>query len=70
MKVQTPNPDLGRQYGEDLGIEMFQRLQVCQNLERQIASENNDKSIEESTKYFNSKAKPVEFKVDDWVLLK
>jgi hypothetical protein len=49
---------------------MFQRLQLCQNLARRIASENNDKSIEESPKYFNSKVKPVEFKEDDWALLK
>ena len=49
---------------------MFQRLQTCQNLARKIASKNNDKSIEESTKYFNSKVKPVEFKEEDWVLMK
>jgi hypothetical protein len=34
------------------------------------ASENNHKSIEESTKYFNSKVKAVEFKEEDWVLMK
>ena len=49
---------------------MFQRLQNCQQLARTIASENNDTSIEKSTEYFNSKVKPVNFKEDDWVLLK
>jgi hypothetical protein len=29
--AKNPNPDLRKQYGEDLGIEMFQKLQVCQN---------------------------------------
>jgi hypothetical protein len=42
---------------------------VCQNLARKIASENNDKYMEESTKCFNSKVKPVEFK-DEWEVLK
>jgi hypothetical protein len=49
---------------------MFQRLQTCQNLVRKIASKNNNKSIEESTKYFNCKVKPVEFKEENWVLMK
>ena len=49
---------------------MFQRLQICQQLARKIASENNDASIEESTKYFNSKVKQVLFQENDWVLLK
>jgi hypothetical protein len=40
--AKNPNPDLRRQYGEDLGTEIFQRLKVCQNLARKIASENND----------------------------
>jgi hypothetical protein len=38
---------------------------VCPNLAKIIASENNDKSIEESTKFFNSTVKQEE---DDWVL--
>ena len=37
---------------------------------RKIANENNDKSFEEFTKYFNKKVKLIEFKEDDWVLLK
>ncbi len=40
--AENPNPDLRRLYGEDLGTEMFQRLQICQNLVRKIASEQND----------------------------
>ena len=49
--AQNPNPDLRKMYGEDLGTEMFQRLQICQQLARKIASENNDASIEESTEF-------------------
>jgi hypothetical protein len=49
---------------------MFQRLQVCQNLARKIANENNDKSIEESAEYLKSRVKPFEFKEDNWLLLK
>jgi hypothetical protein len=67
---QNTNPDLRRQFGENMGTVTFQILQVCQNLTLKIASINNDHSIEESTKYFNSKVKPVEFKEDDWVLIK
>jgi hypothetical protein len=51
-----------RQYGEDIGNEMFQRLQVCQNLASKVANENKDKSIEVSTEYFISKVKLLEFK--------
>jgi hypothetical protein len=53
-----------------LGAEMIQRLKVCQNLARKIATENNEKLIGESTKYFNSKIKTVEFREDIWVCLK
>jgi hypothetical protein len=49
---------------------MFQRLPICQNLARKIAREHYDNSNEESTKYFNSKVKPVNFKEDDLVLMK
>ena len=57
-------------YGEDLGTEMFQRLQICQQLARKEASENNDTSIKDSSKYFNSKVKQVVSQENDWVLLK
>jgi hypothetical protein len=50
--AQNPNPDLRRQYREDMGTDMFQRLQVYQ-------SENNVKSIEELNTYFISKVKPI-----------
>jgi hypothetical protein len=53
-----------------LGSEMFQRLQICQNLSRKITREHNDNSNEESTKYFNLKVKSVNFKEDDSVLMK
>jgi hypothetical protein len=53
-----------------MGTEMFQRLQTCQKLARLIASEHNIKSIEESTKYCNSKIKLFEFKEEDWVVTK
>jgi hypothetical protein len=36
---------------------------------RKIVSENNKKSIENSTKYFNSNFKPVTFEENEWVLL-
>jgi hypothetical protein len=49
---------------------MFQRLQTCLNVARKKPSEHNNKSIELSTKYFNPKVKPVEFKEEDWVLKK
>jgi hypothetical protein len=45
-----------------LGTDIFQWLQICQNLARKIARKHNDNSIKESTKYFNSKVKPVDFK--------
>jgi hypothetical protein len=64
--AENPNPGSRRLYGEDLGTEMFQRLQICQNLVRKIANEHNDQSIEKSTKYFNSKVKPVDFKKTIW----
>jgi hypothetical protein len=48
---------------------MFQRLQICQNLVRKIASENNVESIEDCTKYFNPKVATTHFKVDDWQLM-
>jgi hypothetical protein len=32
--AENPNPDLRRLYGENLGKEMYQRLQVCQNVAR------------------------------------
>jgi hypothetical protein len=31
---KNPNPNLRKQYGKDLGTEMFQRLRVCQDLTR------------------------------------
>jgi hypothetical protein len=34
--TENPNPDLRRLYGEDLGTEMFQRLQNCQNLAKKL----------------------------------
>jgi hypothetical protein len=45
-----------------MGTEMFQRLQIFQQLARKVASENNDLLIVESTEYFNSKVKPVVIK--------
>ncbi len=68
--AESPNPDLRNHYGEDLGTDMYQRLKICQQLATKIASENNEESIKSSTKYFNSKVKPVTFDVDKWVLLK
>ena len=49
---------------------MFQRLQVCQELAKRLARDNNDESIEKSTENYNKKVKPVEFKEGEWVLLK
>jgi hypothetical protein len=60
------NPDLRRLYGEDLGTEMVQRLQKCPNLARKIAIKNNDKSIEELTKYF----KQIELEEEDCLQMK
>ncbi len=67
---ESPNPDLRKHCGEDLGTDMHQRLKICQQLARKIASENNEESIESSTKYFNSKVKSVTFEVGEWVILK
>jgi hypothetical protein len=49
---------------------MYQRLKICQELARKIARKNNEESIENSLKYFNSKVKPVTFEANKWVLLK
>ena len=57
-------------YWEDLGTDMYQRLKICQQLARTIASEKNEELIENSTKYFNSKIKPITFEVDKRVLVK
>jgi hypothetical protein len=48
-------------------------VQMCSKdcrLVKTWPSEHNDRSNEESTKYFNSKVKPVKFKEEDWVLVK
>ncbi len=58
---ESPNPDLTCHYEEDLGTDVYRILKICQNLARKIPSENNKESIENSTKYFNSKVKPVTF---------
>jgi glucuronate isomerase len=67
---KNPNPYLRQHYGEDLGTDIYQRLKICQELARKIVSKNNEESIENSTKYFNSKVKPVTFEESEWVLLK
>ena len=42
----NPNPDLRIHYGKDHGTELYQRLQKCQQTERQIATLNNEESID------------------------
>jgi hypothetical protein len=36
--AQNPNPDKRKLYGEDVGIELFQRIQMCLNRLRDFAS--------------------------------
>ena len=61
-----PEPDLRRKfYGESDADEMKLRLLRA----RQIAYENNQLVTEKSKAYFDSKAKPVDYKVDQYVLL-
>ena len=66
----NPSPDIQKQYGEDQGTEMYQRLKACHQMAKEVASENNDQSIEKSIPYYNSKVKPLTFEVNEWVLLK
>jgi hypothetical protein len=61
---------LEESYREEMGTEMFQRQQLCQNVARKIASKNNNNYIKESSKYFNSKVKPEEFTEKDRLLMK
>ena len=37
---------------------------------KETARENNERAIEKSVSYYNSKVKPITFQVDEWVLLK
>jgi hypothetical protein len=53
-----------------LGYRNVRKITSLSKFWLKIASEHNDKSIEESTKYFNFKVKPVELKEKDWVLMK
>jgi hypothetical protein len=42
---ESPNPDLRQHYGEDKGTDMYQRLKICPELARKIASENNEAQL-------------------------
>jgi hypothetical protein len=42
----------------------------CQQMAREIVRKANDEDIEKSVEYYNSKVKPVQFKVNECVLLK
>ena len=66
----NPSPDLRKQYGEDFGTELYQRMQICHQMAKETARENNDEAIEKSVEYYNSKVKPILFKEGELVLLK
>ena len=66
----NPSPDLRKQYGEDFGTELYQRMQICHQIAKETARENNDEAIEKSVQYYNSKVKPITFQEGELVLLK
>ena len=45
-------------------------MQICHQMAKETARENNDEAIEKSVQYYNSKVKPITFKEGELVLLK
>jgi transposase InsO family protein len=68
--IANPSPDIKKQYVEDFGTELYQRMQYCHQMAKETERENNDEAIEKSVSYYNTKVKPIEFKEGELVLLK
>ena len=56
-------------YGENMGTELYQRMQLSHDTYRELAHKNAEKSISENVKQHNKKANPRSFRVGDLVLL-
>ncbi len=57
-------------YGEDLPTELYQRMQACQYMAKNLAMSSTDHAIETYTKDHDKKLHPRTFNAGDKVLLK
>jgi hypothetical protein len=69
MEPRTIEFNARTQYGEDLGTELYQRMQHSHQQYRQLAREHEDEAIDRITKDHDKKAYPRKFHEGDWVLL-
>ena len=59
-----------RQYGEDFGRELFQRMKFCHDTAKYVSRSHNDAAFKKSVEYYNSKVKPKKIEEGELVLLK
>jgi hypothetical protein len=57
-------------YGEDLPTQLYQRMQACHNMAKNLAMSSTDKAIDNYTKDLNKKLNPRTFEEGEKVLLK
>jgi hypothetical protein len=69
QEARTANFNQRRQYGEETGTELFQRMETSHESMRQLAREHTDVAIKRNMQDHDKKANPRSFKVGDTVLI-
>ena len=69
QEARTINFNQRKQYGEDSGTELFQRMQISHESMRQLAREQTNSAINRNVKDHDKTAHPRTFKVGDTVLI-
>ena len=69
QEARTANFNQRRQYGEETGTELFQRMETSHESMRQLAREHTDVAIKRNVQDHDKKANPRSFKVGDTVLI-
>ena len=70
VNARTPDFDQRKQYGEDLPTDLYQRMQVCHEMAKNLAHQHNQKAVDQCTKDHDKKLMPRTFKEGERVLLK
>ena len=70
INARTPYFDSRKLYGDDLPTELYQKMQVCHDMAKNLAQESNEKAVDKYTKDHDKKLTPRIFKEGEKVLLK
>jgi hypothetical protein len=70
LDARTPDFEPQQLYGEDLPTELYQRMQACHNMAKNLAMSSTDHAIETYTKDHDKNLHPRLFNEGDKVLLK